>query len=285
MAFDFGFCSGYLGGMSALAELRKTLETRYAATLPVSYRTAQVVGTGVRELDALLPAGGLPRGRLVAWAPGGGATAVLRSACAAAVARGERAAWVDVAATLTADYWSGGVLLVRPAGEPEGLESAELLLQSGGFAVVVVSGAGERSAREGVRLTRAARAGGSALVLVTAAAPVAQLRIRSRLPPDAYEWWRDPFGEPVAVRSVQVEIEAGSLGWSGRTSFRLPVLERTPRASPESALADRRGVRRRWRSGQRPGAARDAAGGVVDRSTRTLAHPDPHPGVRAAAGQ
>jgi hypothetical protein len=245
--------------MSALAELRSTLELRYGSTLPVAYRTAQAVGTGVAELDALLPGGGLPRGRLVAWAPGGGATAVLRSACRAALDRGERAAWVDVAGTVTADYWDARVLLVRPGGEAEGLECAEVLLQSGGFAVVVVSGAAERSAREGVRLTRSARAGGSALVLVTNTAPVAQLRVRSRLPVRGYDWSRDPFGEPVTVRSVELEVEAGSLGWSGRARFRLPVLEWTPRTTPDSELTDRRGMRRRWR--QRPAERNAGTGG------------------------
>jgi hypothetical protein len=192
---------------------------------------------------------------------------------------------------LTADYWSGGVVLVRPAGEAEGLESVEVLLRSGGFALVVVTGACAGAAREGVRLTRAARAGGSALVLVTAAAPVAQLRIRSRLPVEGFEWWRDPFGEPVAVRSVGVEVEAGALGWSGTTTFRLPVLERTPRAAPEPGLADRRGARRRWRpvgplsgSAVRPGVRPPRADALQGAVPAGGAAPAPDFGVVAAGG-
>jgi hypothetical protein len=235
--------------MSALAELKKTLETRYGATLPVAYRAAgEAVRTGVDALDALLPWGGLPRGRLTAWVPGGGATALLLASCRSAVSQGERAAWIDVEHRLSADFWTDGPLLVRPEREVAGLACAELLLRSGGFALVVVGGAADRSAAEGVRLTRAARAGGGALVLVTRAAPVAQLRVRTRLTVDGFAWQRDPFGDPVVASTVRVELEAKAPGWSGRTTLRLPVLERAPRAVVERWLGDRRGMKRRWRN-------------------------------------
>jgi hypothetical protein len=235
--------------MSALPDLRRALEERYGATLPVRYGSAQTVGTGVAALDTLLPWGGLPRGRLTQWSPGGGATAVLRAACGAAVRRGERAAWVDGAGTLAAEQWPESLLLLRPVGEVAALLAAEELLRSGGFALVVLAGAGDRLARDGVsvRLTRGARAGGGAFVAIVERAPVAQLRLRSRLPVDGFTWLRDAFGEPVAAQSVRVEVEATALGWSGRTSFGLDVLERELRAAAESGLADRRGARSRWR--------------------------------------
>jgi hypothetical protein len=233
----------------AVLELRRTLQERYGETLPVSYGSARAVATGIGALDGLLPGGGLPRGRLTQWLPGGGATAMLRAACAAAVARGERAAWVDVAGVVAAEQWSERLLLVRPADAVAGLASAEELLRSGGFALVVVGGAGEWLEREGVavRLTRAARAGGSAFVALAERSPVAQLRLRSRLPVDGFAWQVDPFGEAVAAISAGVEVEAAALGWSGRTTFRLPVLDRPQRSGAELALADRRGARRRWR--------------------------------------
>jgi hypothetical protein len=235
--------------MSALPDLRRALHERYPDTLPVSYGSAQAVATGLSALDALLPGSGLPRGRLTQWTPGGGATAILRSACMAAAVRGERAAWVDGAGTLSAEQWPERLLLVRPEHEVAALLSAEELLRSGGFALVVVNGAGSRLARDGVavRLTRAARAGGSAFVAVAPSSPVAQLRLSSRLPVEGFSWRRDPFGEPVTVRSVQVEVEATALGWSGRTTFRLPVLARGQRVGGETGLTDRRGARTRWR--------------------------------------
>jgi hypothetical protein len=249
--------------MSALAELRKTLEERYGATLPVAYRSAQGVGTGLAALDALLPGGGLGRGRLTCWRPGGGATALLRSVCGAAAGRGERAAWVDAARTQTADYWDARTLLVRAEGAWQALTCAELLLRSGGFAVVVVSGGGREWTAEGVRLTRAAREGGSALVVVTGAPVVSQLRVETRLDPARYRWRRGPFGEPVEVEGVCVEVAARSLGWSGATTLWLPVLERPRRWAPERGLPDRRGVS--WRRGGGWGAkilAGDGGAGI-----------------------
>src|ERR1700686_2652536 len=59
-------------------------------------RTVGPVPLGVAGLDRVFPAGGLPRGRLTAWlSQGGGATAILRAACHATIAAGERAAWID----------------------------------------------------------------------------------------------------------------------------------------------------------------------------------------------
>ncbi|HEX2093190.1 MAG TPA: hypothetical protein VHG28_12345, partial [Longimicrobiaceae bacterium] len=66
---------------SQLSTLRELLEQRFPGAVPVTHRTAGGVATGIAELDRVLPGGGFPRGRLSAWAPGGGATAVLRSAC------------------------------------------------------------------------------------------------------------------------------------------------------------------------------------------------------------
>jgi hypothetical protein len=51
---------------------------------------------------------------------------------------------------------------------------------------------------------------------------------------------------------VRIEVEASSLGWSGRTSFELPVRTHRGRLSPEPRLVDRRGAKRRP---MRPGAA------------------------------
>lgn len=231
---------------SALAELRETLRARFPDALPVSYRTARPVATGIARLDGLLPSGGLPRGRVTVWAPGGGATATLRASCLAAVGRGERAAWVDGAGLVTADTWREGPLLVRPAGEVEALKCAEELLRSGGYALVVLAGADRQVARAGVRLGRAAREGGAAFVALGGDAPVAHLRLASRIRPDDYRWVRGAFGEPAEVVAVTVRVRARSLGWSGEAEFRLPVLSHGQRLAPAPWLADRRGVKRRW---------------------------------------
>jgi hypothetical protein len=100
------------------------------------------------------------------WHPGAGATAVLRAACSAAAAQGERSAWVDGSGQLAAEGWDGRMLLVRPAGPIPALVCAEELLRCGGLALVVLAGAGAAAGGEAVRLGRAARTGGSAFVLV-----------------------------------------------------------------------------------------------------------------------
>jgi hypothetical protein len=236
-------------GAVALRELRVALERRFPDAIPLGRGIAPSVATGMGALDRLLPGGGLARGRVTLWRPGGGATAVLRVACEAAVDRGERAAWIDAAGVQSGDFWRGGPLLVRPSSVRESLVCTEELLRSGGFAVVVLMGAGREAGREAVRLSRTARSGGAALVLGVEESSVAHLRVASRIPPAGYEWRSNAFGEPVEVVAVRVEIEATSLGWSGRSSVVLPVRTHRPRLSPEPRLVDRRGAppMARWR--------------------------------------
>jgi hypothetical protein len=229
---------------TALADLKQTLRQRFPDALPLSYRTVRPVATGLQKLDAMLPSGGLPRGRLTVWTPGGGATAVLRAACHAVVERGERSAWVDVAGTVTADQWLEGPLLLRPVNEVEALVCSEELLRSGGFALVVLAGAGGEVEQSGVRLGRAAREGGAAFVVLGGDAPVAHLRLRSRIAPEDYRWASGAFGEPAEVVGVTVHVGARALGWSGEASFRLPVAGHVQRLAAASWLPDRRGVKR-----------------------------------------
>lgn len=229
---------------AAIQDLRETLAHRYPDAQPLRWGTAQAVGTGVERLDGLLPNGGLPRGRLTVWIPGGGATAVLRSACRSVVARGERSAWVDGAGLVVGDHWPAGPLLLRPSGPSEALECAEELARSGGFGLVVLSG--DRGLdRVIVRLGRAVRAGGGAFVALSREGSVAQLRVRSRLVEGSWRWRRDPFGEPVEAETVVVRVEAKSLGWQGRTEFRLPVLGHAARLALDPRLVDRRGANRK----------------------------------------
>ena len=53
---------------SALRDLRELLDLRFPDAMPVPRRQGEIVATGVEELDALLPNGGFPRGRLSVWA-------------------------------------------------------------------------------------------------------------------------------------------------------------------------------------------------------------------------
>jgi len=97
--------------VTTLRDLRRRLAEEYPDARPLVERDAQrlahPVPTGIAALDRMLPGGGLPRGKLTAWAPDGGAAAVLRAACRAALAAGERAAWIDVSRTATFGWAAG----------------------------------------------------------------------------------------------------------------------------------------------------------------------------------
>ncbi|HEY0672489.1 MAG TPA: hypothetical protein VGD27_09495 [Longimicrobiales bacterium] len=228
-----------------LLQLKQALEQRFPNTLPVSYRTAGAVATGVAALDHMLPANGLPRGRLSVWQPGGGATAILHAACAAVAERSERAAWIDAAGTIAGDSWRAGPLLLKPEGELESLICAEELLRCGAFGLIVLSGARGAFQREAVRLSRAVREGGGAFVALADHSNVAHLQIASRIDPASYRWQRNPFGEPAHVTEVRVQVEAQAMGWGGRTQVVLPVTDFAQRTASATELVDRRGAQRR----------------------------------------
>jgi hypothetical protein len=223
--------------------LRAALEQRFPGTSPLVHHTAPVVGLGVEALERACPHGGLPRGRLTAWAPGAGATAVLQHGCRSLRLRGERAAWVDGAGMLTSGGWASDALLVRPRGRLEALECAEELARSGGFSLVVLTGAptveGER-----VRLARTVREGGAAVVTLDENGFMAGLRIGLRLQPAGYGWGRDPFGEPALPERVTARARVAALGWSREAVFPLSVRCHELRLSLEPSLADRRGAAR-----------------------------------------
>ena len=77
--------------------------------------------------------------------------------------------------------------LERRSVPSRALRSAEVLLRSGGIAMVVLSGA-EPTAPGRVRLTRAAREGGGVFVILTNNPSLATLRITSRILADSYRW-------------------------------------------------------------------------------------------------
>lgn len=227
--------------MSALPQLRSLLEQRFPDATPVTHRTAEPVVTGVQQLDAILPGGGLPRGRLSVWLPRGGATSVLRAACHTTVANGERAAWIDALGTIAGEFWEEGPILVRPANRLNSLRCAEELLRCGGFAMLVLSGA-QPEGTEMVRLSRAAREGGSAFVALTPHTSMASLRLTSRILPQSYRWRKTPFGDPAEARSALVRVRAYALGWNRETEISVPVLSFDQRTALEAGVKDRRGV-------------------------------------------
>lgn len=226
-----------------LTALRALLDERFPDASPITRRAAPQLATGIAELDQALPSGGLPRGRLSVWRPHGGATAILRAACHGVLAAGERSAWIDSAGQVAGAFWDEGPLLVRPSSRLHALRSAEELLRSGGFSLVVLAGAEPRG-QETVRLTRATRDGGSALVALTAHSALSALRLVSRIAPADYRYRRSPFGDPADITDVRVRVDAVAIGWKGHAEFVLPVVHQELRMALDPGLADRRGVGR-----------------------------------------
>ena len=225
-----------------LSDLRHLLEERFPDATPVTHRTADPVATGIGILDGILPGGGLPRGRLTVWQPQGGATAVLRSACQATVASGERAAWIDGLGTIAGQFWEEGPVLVRPRNRKNGLRAAEELLGCGGFSLVVLAGA-EPVGTEMVRLSRASREGGGAFVALTPHTAMASLRITSRIVRESYRWRQSPFGDPADVQEAMIRVRAQSLGWNRHADLPVPVMPCDLRMALDPGIADRRGTK------------------------------------------
>ena len=103
------------------------------------------VSSGVPAIDAVL-AGGLPRGRIseVVGVRSAGRTAVMVAVLAAATRRGEVVACVDCAGALHPESVQAAgadlrrLLWVRPLSVVDGLRCTELLLRTGGLAVVAL---------------------------------------------------------------------------------------------------------------------------------------------------
>src|SRR5687768_6681558 len=158
------------------------IEPTAAATARAA--AAAVLPTGRQVVDAMLPGGGLPCGKLVELAGlrSSGKTTLALVAAAAATARGERVAWIEGAAELYPPAAAAlGVdldrlLVVRP-GLAAVARAAEIAARSRAFSLVVADlPAGQRiEGRTSARLRAAARDSSAAmLVLADRAGAVAQ---------------------------------------------------------------------------------------------------------------
>lgn len=236
---------------ATIRELERKLEAVDPAPRPAP--PDRVEPTGLEALDALLPRGGLPRGRGTEWlGPRScGKTALLRRALERLRLRGEPVALIDAGRTLHATDWHGlergeGLFwVVRPPSEREAAWCADLLLRSGAFGAVALlleeEGAGSRPAdllsrAAAVRLQRLAEEAGAVLV-VAGGMPVASLRLRfrpGRLEPVGGRLF-GPFLPP--ARPVWVRVDGGP-------GAEVPVLCPRPVSRPGEARGrDRKGRR------------------------------------------
>lgn len=228
-----------------IAHLRALLTDRFPDAVRAPSDLVGPVATGVASLDAVLPSGGLPRGRLTAWAPGGGAQALLRTACTAVAATGARSAWLEIGNTIPPQWTSvgGARLLIRMADPGMVQRAAEELLRSGAFALVVLVGAEARGTRT-VRLAGAAHEGHAAAVALTEQATAALIRLTSRLTPSAYRLLPGVHADAAAIVEAAVAIRVRAPGWHKSAVVPVAVRQHDLRLSLDPGLADRRGIAR-----------------------------------------
>ena len=220
--------------------LRALLIERFPDAVSLPDRAVEPISTGIEALDRILPAGGLPRGRLVVWQrPAGGATALLRATCQSLLARGERVAWIDGSNTI-GPHWTEGPIVVRPRDKELALRATEILLRSGGLSLVVLTGI-DPDQTSMLRLSRMVHEGMGAFVALTERSLTASLRITSSYLPDRFCWALGPFGEVAAVERVAIRVEARTPGWFSKTTLFLPASQFELRLSLEPDLPDRRG--------------------------------------------
>ncbi len=194
----------------SLALLRQQL----AAVVAGTPSSTPGLPTGVAALDAILPGGGIPRGRITEWlAPIGlGKTTLARSLVAATIRGGGGVAWVDATRTLDPRDWVWGGMsdvgagggarggggasaefdalwVVRPGDATRGPWCADLLLRSGAFALVVLDGGPVLPRAVAVRLAQLAREADAALLLLGEGARASEvggaLRVRLTRGPGA----------------------------------------------------------------------------------------------------
>nr|MCE2803439.1 hypothetical protein [Gemmatimonadota bacterium] len=127
--------------------------------------------TGMAALDAALPGGGVPRGRISEWvAPAGlGKTTLARHLVRATLRAGLDVAWIDATRTLDPRDWAGtldAIWVVRPPDPARAPWCADLLLRSGAFTLVVLDGGPVLPRPIAVRLAQLARESDAALLLL-----------------------------------------------------------------------------------------------------------------------
>jgi hypothetical protein len=165
---------------AAILQLRADLQARFEVPLEIRKRPeTERIPTGIPTIDQLT-AGGIPRGSMteICGAESSGRTALLFAILSQATRRGECCAWIDAAGVFDpASAAETGVnlervLWVNCGGSAENaLKSTDLLIQAGGFGLVVLDLADtpEREARRiplasWFRLRHAAERTGAALV-------------------------------------------------------------------------------------------------------------------------
>jgi recombination protein RecA len=268
----------------AVAPIR-TLTDRQIAEFSGVFRGRELtrknrrLSSGIAPLDAVLD-GGIARGRVseIVGRTGLGRTSLAASFAAIATRRGEVAAWIDTAggfdprsiaaagADLSRILWIGADAAIRardsaqpPAAEfaparlgawakaslKPGLLAAEMVLDAGGFGLVVIDLAFDTGGyartltlSAALRLARAAERGGAAVIVLaerrTCGTFAALSLVLGRIRP---LFSRTAPGAPALFDGMRVEayVARNKLGGSGRTAVWRALFDPTSPASASPA--------------------------------------------------
>jgi recombination protein RecA len=225
--------------------------------LPPQAPPPPAIPTGIAALDAVLLGGGLPRGRLteLLGPTGSGKTTLVRAIVEQTVSSRGWVAYIDAQRTLDPRDWTHlgdaeGVWMIRPHDAAKAPWCADVLLRSGAFTLVVLDGAPLLSKSNAVRLTRLARDGNCALMILgDRAGGATQLGGAVRLVverPRRRE--TKEMKDTMSSRTIAVRVEKGGTLRTVEVSCAVPVARRLC-THPE--VPDRRGVARGPAGGSR----------------------------------
>lgn len=224
-----------------LKQLKAALRDAFPESVSQPRRVLKKIETGIEVVDRVLD-GGLGLGTVSTWfgVLGSGLNSLLRMSVSHALNAKHRIAIVDGARTFHPGDWVGiggspSCWLVRPSGEEHLLWATEALTRSGAFSWVVVDvgSQGGATRRWQAHLKRAARKGGTALLVLATGGDVTIGTVAMKVTAQTFDFHS-------CRRTLKVALVRGGFPSSGEV-----VVDASPHVMPcrlplDTGFPDRR---------------------------------------------